>query len=240
MDELREPERARGAERVSERPAPERRAERGLLPLVLAYVPVPVVGAILSVVWDVGATPGRTAVDLPLRGSPLAVRQAVGRWRRRLGLRRAGLRALSHPAAAWLLHVATLWFWHAAVPYDAALANPFLHALEHASFLGTALLFWRSVIGTRSPRRVPNGLGVLLVFVMAMQSVLLSLLLTFAEAPWYAGYATTTTPWGLQPLADQQLAGVIMWITAGLVYLGAAQALLATWIRATERQDLPG
>ena len=72
MDELREPERARGAERVSERPAPERRAERGLLPLVLAYVPVPVVGAILSVVWDVGATPGRTAVDLPLRGSPLA------------------------------------------------------------------------------------------------------------------------------------------------------------------------
>jgi putative membrane protein len=175
-----------------------------------------------------------------LRGSPLAVRQAVGRWRRRLGLRRASLRALGHPAAAWLLHVATLWFWHAAVPYDAALANPFLHALEHASFLGTALLFWRSVIGTRSPGRVPNGLGVLLVFVMAMQSVLLSLLLTFAEAPWYAGYATTTTPWGLQPLADQQLAGVIMWIPAGLVYLGAALALLATWIRATERQDLPG
>jgi putative membrane protein len=171
-----------------------------------------------------------------LRGSPLAVRQAAGRWRRRLGLRRASLRALGHPAAAWLLHVATLWFWHAAVPYDAALGHPFLHAVEHASFLFTAWLFWRSVIGRRSPERVSNGLGVLLVFAMAMQSVLLSLLLTFARAPWYSGYATTTAAWGLPPLADQQLAGVIMWIPAGLVYLGVALALLATWIQAAERQ----
>jgi putative membrane protein len=173
-----------------------------------------------------------------LRGSPLGVRRAVGRWRRRLGLRRASLRALRHPATAWLLHVGTLWFWHAAVPYDAALGNQFLHVLEHASFFGTALLFWRVVIGTRSSERVPNGLGALLIFAMAMQSVLLSVLLTFARAPWYAGYATTTTPWGLAPLADQQLAGVIMWIPAGLVYLVAALTLMVAWIHATEREDL--
>jgi putative membrane protein len=173
-----------------------------------------------------------------LRGSPLGVRRASGRWRRRLGLTRANLRALRHPATAWLLHVGTLWFWHAAVPYDAALDNQFLHVLEHASFLGTALLFWRVVIGTRSPERVPNGLGALLVFAMAMQSVLLSVLLTFARAPWYSGYATTTTPWGLAPLADQQLAGVIMWIPAGLVYLAAALTLMVAWIHAAERDDL--
>jgi putative membrane protein len=95
------------------------------------------------------------------------------------------------------------------------------------------------VIGTRSPERVPNGLGALLVFAMAMQSVLLSVLLTFARAPWYAGYATTTTPWGLAPLADQQLAGVIMWIPAGLVYLVAALTLMVAWIHAAEREDLP-
>jgi putative membrane protein len=173
-----------------------------------------------------------------LRGSPLGVRRAVGRWRRRLGLRRASLRALRHPATAWLLHVGTLWFWHAAVPYDAALDNQLLHVLEHASFLGTALLFWRVVIGTRSSERVPNGLGALLIFAMGMQSVLLSVLLTFARAPWYSGYATTTTPWGLAPLADQQLAGVIMWIPAGLVYLVAALTLMVAWIHATEREDL--
>jgi cytochrome c oxidase assembly factor CtaG len=137
----------------------------------------------------------------------------------------------------WLLHVATLWFWHAAVLYDAALRSQLLHVVEHASFLVTALLFWHVVIGVRSPERVPNGLGVLLVFAMAMQSVFLSVLLTFAGAPWYSGYATTTTPWGLEPLADQQLAGVIMWIPAGLVYLAAGLALLVAWVRATERED---
>jgi cytochrome c oxidase assembly factor CtaG len=173
-----------------------------------------------------------------LRGSPLGVRRAVGRWRRRLGLTRANLRVLRLPAAVWLLHVATLWFWHAAVPYGAALDNQLLHVVEHASFLVTALLFWGVIIGARNPARVPNGLGVLLVFAMAMQSILLSVLLTFARVPWYAGYATTTRPWGLAPLTDQQLAGVIMWIPAGLVYVAVALILMAAWIRASERQDV--
>jgi putative membrane protein len=173
-----------------------------------------------------------------LRGSPLGVRRAAGRWRRRLGLTRANLRALRNPIIVWLLHVGTLWFWHAAVPYDAALDNQLLHVAEHTSFLVTAVLFWRVVIGARSPARVSNGLGALLVFTMAMQSIFLSVLLTFAREPWYTGYATTTAPWGLAPLADQQLAGVIMWIPAGLVYLAAALALMVTWIRATEAEDV--
>jgi putative membrane protein len=172
-----------------------------------------------------------------LRGSPLAVRRASGRWRRRLGLTPRNLRTLGHPAAVWLLHVGVLWFWHAAIPYDAALHSEPLHILEHASFLVTAVLFWRVVIGTRGTGRVSNGLGVLLVFAMAMQSVFLSVLLTFAPEPWYAGYATTTAPWGLDPLTDQQLAGVIMWIPAGGIYLAVALALMVSWIRSTERDD---
>ncbi|MDQ3944877.1 MAG: cytochrome c oxidase assembly protein [Actinomycetota bacterium] len=173
-----------------------------------------------------------------LRGSPPAVRRATRRWRRRLGLTRDHLHALRHPGAVWLLHVATLWFWHAAVPYDAALDHHALHVLEHASFLVTGVLFWRVVVGARSAERVSNGFGVLLVFGMAMQSVFLSALLTFAREPWYAGYATTTVPWHLEPLADQQLAGVIMWIPAGLVYLGAALALMVAWLQATEREEI--
>jgi putative membrane protein len=173
-----------------------------------------------------------------LRGSPPAVRRASGRWRRRLGLTHGNLAVLRHPAAVWLLQVGVLWFWHAAAPYDAALDNQFLHLLEHASFLVTAVLFWHVVIGVRGAARVSGGLGVLLVFAMAMQSVFLSVLLTFARTPWYSGYATTTAPWDLDPLTDQQLAGVIMWIPAGGIYLAAALVLLVTWIRATEREDV--
>ena len=173
-----------------------------------------------------------------LRGSPLALRRASGRWRRRLGLTHGNLGVLRHPAAVWLLSVGVVWFWHAAAPYDATLDNQLLHVLEHASFLVTAVLFWQVVVGVRGAARVSGGLGVLLVFAMAMQSVFLSVLLTFARTPWYSGYAATTAPWGLDPLTDQRLAGVIMWIPAGGIYLVVALALLVTWIRATEREDV--
>ncbi|MPZ72328.1 MAG: hypothetical protein GEU74_03730 [Nitriliruptorales bacterium] len=76
----------------------------------------------------------------------------------------------------------------------------------------------------------------MLIFGMALQSVVLSALLTFARTPWYAGYATTTRAWGLEPLADQQLAGVIMWIPAGAVYVVAGLALFTLWLRSTERE----
>ena len=173
-----------------------------------------------------------------LRGSPLAVRRASGRWRRRLGLTHGNLGVLRHPAAVWLLSVGVIWFWHAAAPYDATLDNQLLHVLEHASFLVTAVLFWQVIVGVRGAARVSGGLGVLLVFAMAMQSVFLSVLLTFARTPWYSGYAQTTAPWGLDPLTDQRLAGVIMWIPAGGIYLVVALALLVAWIRATEREDV--
>jgi len=173
-----------------------------------------------------------------LRGSPLALRRASGRWRRRLGLTHGNLGVLRHPAAVWPLSVGVIWFWHAAAPYDATLDNRLLHVLEHASFLVTAVLFWQVVVGVRGGARVSGGLGVLLVFAMAMQSVFLSVLLTFARTPWYSGYAATTAPWGLDPLTDQRLAGVIMWIPAGGIYLVVALALLVTWIRATEREDV--
>jgi putative membrane protein len=173
-----------------------------------------------------------------LRGSPLALRRASSRWRRRLRLTHTNLGALRHPAAAWLLSVGVIWFWHAAAPYDATLDNQLLHVLEHASFLVTAVLFWQVVVGVRGAARVSGGLGVVLVFAMAMQSVFLSVLLTFARTPWYSGYAATTAPWGLDPLTDQRLAGVIMWIPTGGIYLVVALALLVTWIRATEREDV--
>ena len=167
-----------------------------------------------------------------LRGSPLAVRRATSHWRRRLRPADHRLRVAGGPVTVWLLHVAVVWLWHASVPYDAAVANPWLHVLEHATFLVTGVWFWRVIIGARGgATRVPHGLGILLVFAMAMQSVFLSVIMTFARTPWYTSYATTTQPWGLDPVADQQLAGVIMWVPAGVIYLGVALTLLAVWLR---------
>ena len=67
----------------------------------------------------------------------------------------------------------------------------------------------------------------LVLFGLSVQGSILGALLTFARQPWYPSYGDRTAPWGLTPLEDQQLAGVIMWVPAGVVYLVAGLAAIA-------------
>ncbi|CAL1691459.1 hypothetical protein MMB232_01599 [Brevundimonas subvibrioides] len=116
---------------------------------------------------------------------------------------------------------AVLWAWHLPMAYDAALANVALYWVMQLSLLGSAVLFWRSVLAEgRSP--VDR-----LAFVVAAfaQMGLLGALLTFAPAPLYAAHAFAPLAWGLTPLQDQALGGVIMWVPAGIPY-----AVAAIWI----------
>jgi putative membrane protein len=181
-------------------------------------------------------------------GLPLTVALRP-RWRRRLGrLRRhpavgAGRRLLTRPAVAWAVHVGTLWAWHLPAPYQSALGSELVHAAEHASFLGTAWLFWWVVLSRPGRRRLAPGFAVLYLFAAALQGSALGALLTLAPAPLYPLQAAASAPWGLDPLADQQLAGLIMWVPADLVYLGTAGALFMAWLmsleRASPRQEAP-
>lgn len=169
-----------------------------------------------------------------LRGAPPGLRRVALAARRGVRSPSRRLAAVGGPVAAWLLHVCTIWTWHAAALYEAALVHPALHLVEHAAFLGTGVLFWRVVIGTRAgSSRVPRGVGILLVFLTAMQGVLLSALLTFSERPWYPSYGSTEV-WGLGPLADQHLAGVLLWIPGSVVYVTVALTLLVTGLRALD------
>jgi putative membrane protein len=79
--------------------------------------------------------------------------------------------------------------------------------------------------------------AVFYLFATAMHSGALGALLTFAPSPWYPAYEGATAAWGLTPLEDQQLAGLIMWIPAGLSYLVAGLALTAAWLREAERRN---
>jgi putative membrane protein len=145
-------------------------------------------------------------------------------------------RVLMQPAVAWILNVFTLWIWHTPGLYQSAVENESLHMLEHLTFLFTSLLFWWTI--TRPRARMGRGdPGILALFTMGMQSGLLGALLTFAPTPWYDVYESTTQPWGLTPLEDQQLAGAIMWIPMGAVYTAAALMLFLTHLDWIERQS---
>ena len=108
-----------------------------------------------------------------------------------------------------------LWTWHVPVLFQATLDSEFVHALQHASFLFSALLFWWAILHGRV-RAVGFGVAVLYMFTTALHSGLLGALLTLAGTVWYPIYDSTTASWGLTPLQDQQLGGLIMWIPAGL------------------------
>jgi cytochrome c2 len=124
--------------------------------------------------------------------------------------------------------------WHAPPLYDATLTSEWVHAAQHATFLGTALLFWWSLIHGRT-RRAGHGVAVIYVFFTAVHTTVLGALLATSASPWYSAYsAAGTRAWGLSPLDDQQLGGLIMWIPATIAYLVAALALFASWLRESE------
>jgi putative membrane protein len=140
----------------------------------------------------------------------------------------AAWRAITGPLAAWLLHALALWLWHIPVLFDAALHHEAIHVLQHASFLASALLFWWAVLG--GDRRRTSGLAMVLLFTTMLHTGLLGALLTLAPTPWYGWYMATGPALGFDPLEDQQLGGLVMWVPGGLAYLAAGLALAARWL----------
>ena len=171
-----------------------------------------------------------------LESVPRSIRKTTGRMRRQLGLTPARVTGLA-PAMVWLVLAGSIWFWHAAGPYELALENSLAHLLEHAMFLGSSVLFW-SVVLRPHPRFGPGtGFRVLMVFTMALQGVLLAALMTFAPSPWYPTYMISAPAWGLDALTDQQIAGLVMWIPAGLIYTGIGISLVVEWVSADSDRE---
>ncbi|PXW26416.1 cytochrome c oxidase assembly protein [Paraburkholderia caballeronis] len=162
---------------------------------------------------------------------PRGARKAVGAIVRARAFG-AAWGSISAPVAAWVLHAAALWAWHAPMLFDAALANPAVHTLQHASFLITALLFWWAIFGEGGQRR-DGGRAMLLLFTTMVHTSALGALITLAPALWYPSYVEPTSSLGLNPLRDQQLGGLIMWVPGALAYLIGALAVCARWLMGT-------
>jgi putative membrane protein len=166
-----------------------------------------------------------------LRALPMAWRKGLGQSSKEAFVQRPW-RFITRPFAAWLIHAAALWLWHLPQLFQATLENEWIHAAQHVSFFGSALLFWWSLFFAHG--RAGYGAGVLYIFTTAVHTSILGALLTFARSVWYPAYSETAGQWSLTPLEDQQIGGLIMWVPAGVVYLGAGLALFALWLRESD------
>ena len=146
-------------------------------------------------------------------------------------------RAITRPFAAWLIQGIIIWIWHVPALFEATLRSDTVHAVQHLAFLGSAVTFWWSIM---HGRRAARGLAILSLFTTAVHTGVLGALMTFARTPWYPAYAGGPAAWGLTLMADQQLAGLIMWIPASLAYLVAALSTAYQWLRDSEWEVADG
>jgi cytochrome c oxidase assembly factor CtaG len=141
--------------------------------------------------------------------------------------------AITSPACVFILYAVALWLWHIPALYDAALAHEGVHVVEHLCFFGTAAAFWWGMAHGRHGR-AGYGAAVVYVFGAAIHGGLLGALMTVSPRVWYAPYLTHSSA-GLTPLEDQQLAGLLMWVPASIVFVAGALLLFAAWLRQSDR-----
>jgi len=139
------------------------------------------------------------------------------------------------PLTVWVLHALALWMWHLPPLYEAALRNDAIHIVQHLSFFITAALFWWAIVHGRYGR-IGYGVAVLFVFTTALHSGALGALFTFGSTVMYPLYSGRSEAFGVNPLDDQQLAGLIMWIPFSLTFLIVGLALFAAWLGESDRR----
>jgi cytochrome c oxidase assembly factor CtaG len=164
-------------------------------------------------------------------------RSTIGRLVGQPGLIRTVLRWLTRPVVAWALFVVTQWVWHQPVAYDWALENRWAHYLEHIGFFLTALFFWWPVIGApplRSPLSFPARLAY--TFLAWLPNSVLGAGITLSRAPLYPYYVTSGQVNGFDPLFDQQLAGLIMWVPGDVLFVIILMILFTAYLRDEERR----
>ncbi len=152
---------------------------------------------VAPLLW-MGAPEAPVLVGLPRRIRGLVLRGMSGAGMRRLS------RTVLHPAVGWTTFAVSFWVWHTPGLYELTLQSHLWHHVEHACFLGSALLFWRPVILAWPARMTWPRWAMIPYLGLAMfQSLPLAAILTFSDRVIYRGYSS---------LDDQALAGVIMWV----------------------------
>ena len=144
----------------------------------------------------------------------------------------------AHPVFGVIAYVAAMWFWHVPAMYDAALEHAPVHALEHASFFAAGLLYWWHLISPIRTRLRLGGMGPILYMGSTKIAVgLLGIVLAFSPTTLYAFYESFGDRWGLSPLDDQHVAGLIMALEQSIVMGIALAYLFARMLSESESEE---
>jgi putative membrane protein len=176
---------------------------------------------------------------LTLFAAPLLLAGTPG-WLLRYVLKETHLTGFVH----WARHPLVAFFGfnlvfslaHVPAFYELTLANPFLHAVEHLVFIGTAMLMWMPILSTVPDISAPYpALGqVLYFFFQTVPASLVGAMLSATGSAYYPTYVLAPRIVALSPLEDQQLGGLLMWVGSGMYFLIATGVVFFAWANREE------
>jgi putative membrane protein len=161
-------------------------------------------------------------------------------WLLRPLVRRPGVlavaRTVTRPWLAALLFSGSIAVWHLAPFYDLMMRDHGVHIFTHLMFMVTATLMWWPVMSPL-PELPPlgPGIGMLYLFLVGIPMQVVAAMITFADGVLYPWYTAAPRTWGITPMDDQQLGGLLMWIPGNLWMFGAIGVLFFRWARESER-----
>ncbi|MFB5084873.1 cytochrome c oxidase assembly protein [Symbiobacterium thermophilum] len=174
---------------------------------------------------------------LILLGTPeWALRPLLRRpWAKRI------LRTLVHPVPALLLFNLIYSIWHLPVLYQAILLYHWFHAVQHAILVATALLMWWPVCSpTRELPPLSEPGQMVYVFLAGLAQIAAFAVITFADVVLYPFYEEAPRVFGIDPMSDQQLAGVVMHLASGVIFVFAWILIFFRWVAREDRDATPG
>jgi cytochrome c oxidase assembly factor CtaG len=155
-----------------------------------------------------------------LRGLPhILTVHLLGPLLRLKALRTLG-RFLTRPLVAWLAMNLIFLGWHVPSAYDFALEHERWHDFEHICFLSSSILFWWPLIRPwPTSTRYPGWIMIPYLVGADIVNTALSAFLAFCDRPVYSYYLAQPNRFQINPMTDQVVGAVIMWVVGSMVFL---------------------
>ena len=146
---------------------------------------------------------------------------------------------LASPATGLVAWLVLMYLWHIPALYDAAVEHPLVHLLEHVSFFAAGVALWWPLIQPIPMRRHLTGLQPVAYIGTAKAGLAaLGIFLTWSTTAIYPYYEDTPRIWGLTPVEDQNVAGVIMMVEQSVTLVVVLVALFVRMLHQSEIDQL--
>lgn len=154
-------------------------------------------------------------------------------WVRRTG------RILAHPITAGALFTVVLCGWHLVPVYELMMTDHAVHIVAHLLFIVASFIMWWPVMSPIDEvPPLPLALRMLYLFLVSVPMQIPAAMISMADTPLYRWYVEAPRTFGLTPLEDQRIGGLLMWVPGNLWMFGAIAVIFFRWAREQQLEDL--